>query len=62
VHLADRPGVLALREIERSLSESGHLVKLDATTNGQPQALLIHAGKIELEGFGVAVVTNEFQP
>jgi hypothetical protein len=38
------------------------LIKLDAATTGLPVSLPAREGKIELEGFGVAVVTNEFQP
>jgi len=62
VHLADRPGVLSLRDLEPSLAGSGHLIKLDSDAKGQPVVLPTRAAKIELDGFGVAVVTNELEP
>jgi len=62
VHLRDRPGVLPLRDLEPSLARGGHLIKLDASTYGQPVPLPARTGRIELDGFGVAVVTNELGP
>ncbi len=62
VHLTDRPGVLSLADLEPSLAEDGKLIKLGAATKGQPLAVTTSAGKIELEGFGVAVVTNASEP
>ncbi len=62
VHLADRPGVLSLRDLEPSLAGSGHMIKLDSEAKGRPVVLPARAAKIELDGFGVAVVTNELEP
>jgi len=62
VHLADRPGVLPVRDLEPSLAKGGHLIKLDAGTHEQPVVLPARADRIQLDGFGVAVVTNELGP
>ncbi|HJZ96954.1 MAG TPA: hypothetical protein VKE70_10650 [Candidatus Solibacter sp.] len=62
VRLRDRPGVLTLQDLEPSLAGSGHLIKLDAETKGRPEVLPGRAHQIELDGFGVAVVTNELEP
>jgi hypothetical protein len=62
VHLADRPSLLRLADLDPGLGEGGYLIKLDAATTGEPAILPAREGKIELEGFGVAVVTNELQP
>ncbi len=61
-HLADRPGLLSLRDLEPSLAGSGQLLKLDSETKGRLVVLPTRTGKIELDGFGVAVVTNELEP
>jgi hypothetical protein len=61
-HLADQPGLIALRDLEPSLAASGHFIKLDSETKGRPVVLPTRAGKIELDGFGVAAVTNELEP
>jgi hypothetical protein len=61
-HLADRPAVLRVADLEPGLGESGYFIKLDAATKAQPAILRPRKGKIELEGFGLAVVTNELQP
>ena len=59
VHLADRPGLLTLRDLEPSLAASHDFIKLDSETQGRLVVLPTRAGKIEMDGFGVAVVTNE---
>jgi len=61
-HLADQPGLIALRDLEPSLAASGHFIKLDSETKGRPVVLPTRAGKVELDGFGVAAVTNELEP
>jgi hypothetical protein len=38
------------------------MIKLDSETEGRPVILPTRAAKIELDGFGVAVVTNELEP
>jgi hypothetical protein len=62
VHLADQPGRLSIENLEPALASARYVIKLDASTNAQPVLASLRGGKIELDGFGVAVVTNELAP
>jgi hypothetical protein len=61
VHLKDQPGFLSLAELEPSLAGSGYIVRLDAAGGGQPVVVPLLGNKVEVDGFGVAVVTRELE-
>ncbi len=58
--LVDRPGTLRIADLEASLTEGSHVIRLDRSTGSQPITLPVGtAGVIELSGYGAAVVTND---
>jgi len=49
-----------IADLEASLTEGSHVIRLDRSTGSQPITLPVGtAGVIELSGYGAAVVTND---
>jgi hypothetical protein len=59
VHLADVGGTLGVGELEPGLADGSFVIRLDASTGGRPVVQSEGAPvNIEIDGYGVAVVTN----
>jgi hypothetical protein len=59
-HLSDRPSALSLADLDSDLPDNGSWIRLDATTKGQPVVLPFQQGRIEMEDFGVAVISDAY--
>jgi len=62
VHLEDRPGRLAVADLDLSFGPDSTVICLDATTASGPDATrVVEGGMLEFPGYGVAVVTNALE-
>jgi hypothetical protein len=62
VHIDDRPARLPLADLDPTLTQSASIIRLDQSTRGRPEIMRRSSGaSLELEGYGVAIVTNALE-